>query len=70
MTQLKKLLKLYEENTSEMLDALAKDLRKHKQESTILEVEYLINDLKNTIYNLEDWVKPTKVIMNIPNIQG
>uniref|UniRef100_A0A6M2DG71 Aldehyde dehydrogenase n=1 Tax=Xenopsylla cheopis TaxID=163159 RepID=A0A6M2DG71_XENCH len=68
MTQLKKLLKLYEENTSEMLDALAKDLRKHKQESTILEVEYLINDLKNTIYNLEDWVKPTKPDKGLINI--
>ncbi|XP_026473132.1 aldehyde dehydrogenase, dimeric NADP-preferring isoform X2 [Ctenocephalides felis] len=60
MNQLKQLLKLYEENTNEMFDALAKDLRKHKQESTILEVEYLKNDLKNTIYNLEDWIQPIK----------
>lgn len=65
MNQLKQLLKLYEENTNEMFDALAKDLRKHKQESTILEVEYLKNDLKNTIYNLEDWIQPIKVFTSI-----
>lgn len=58
LKQLKALLRLYEENTKEMLDALYKDLRKGKQESVVMEIEYLINDLKNTIANLHDWAKP------------
>ncbi|RZC34070.1 Aldedh domain containing protein, partial [Asbolus verrucosus] len=56
--QLKALLRLYEENTDQMVKALATDLHKCKQESIVLETEYLINDLKNTIANLWTWAKP------------
>lgn len=60
--QLKALMRLYEENTEAILDALAKDLRRHKSETILLELEYVKNDLKNTLMNLHDWVKPEKVI--------
>lgn len=59
--QLENLLRLYEENANEMAEVLAQDLRRHKQEATILEIEFLINDLKNILFNLRDWVKPDKV---------
>ncbi|XP_059614769.1 aldehyde dehydrogenase, dimeric NADP-preferring isoform X1 [Phlebotomus argentipes] len=58
--QLKQLMRLYEENQTEMEAALAADLRRHKQESNILEIEFLKNDLKNTLMNLRDWTKPVK----------
>ncbi|XP_055707504.1 aldehyde dehydrogenase, dimeric NADP-preferring isoform X8 [Phlebotomus papatasi] len=58
--QLKQLMRLYEENQTEMETALAADLRRHKQESNILEIEFLKNDLKNTLMHLRDWAKPVK----------
>ena len=60
LKQLKALLRLYEENTNEMLQALATDLHKSKQEAVTMETQYLINDLKNTISNLKNWVKPER----------
>nr|CAD7404576.1 unnamed protein product [Timema cristinae] len=58
--QLNQLLRLYEENVPEMLTALSSDLRKSKQESLMTEIEYMKNDLINTIHNLREWVKPEK----------
>ena len=66
--QLESLLKMYEDNANEMAEVLAQDLRRHKQEATILEIEFLINDLKNTLFNLKEWVKPDKVTFIILQI--
>lgn len=52
---------MYEENQNAMIEALRKDLRRSKMESVMLEVAYLINDLRSIIHNLEDWAKPEKV---------
>lgn len=59
--QLKNLLRMYEENKSAMVEALHKDLRRSKMEALLLEVDYLVNDLVNTIHHLDEWVKPEKV---------
>lgn len=59
--QLQNLLRMYEENTNAMVEALRKDLRRSKTEAILLEVDYLINDLKNTLHELEDWAGPEKV---------
>lgn len=58
--QLQNLLRMYEENHVEMARALADDLRKHKQEAYLMEIEFLMNDLRNTIFKLREWVKPDK----------
>jgi hypothetical protein len=60
--QLKQLLKMYEDNFEEMVRVLAADLRRHRQEAIILEVEFLLNDLKNTLHNFKEWSEPEKVI--------
>ncbi|KAJ8717742.1 hypothetical protein PYW07_005672 [Mythimna separata] len=60
LQQLKNLLRMYEENRNAMIEALHKDLRRSKMEAVLLEVDYLINDLKSTIHHLEDWAKPEK----------
>lgn len=65
--QLEALLRCYEENRDAMVDALAADLRRPKQEAIILEIEFIINDLKNTLFNLEEWAKPDKVKKNYSN---
>lgn len=58
--QLKALMRLYQENYEEMARVLAADLRKPKQESQIMEIEFLINDLNFMLSNLDEWTKPTK----------
>lgn len=52
---------MYNECTDEMVNALAADLRKHKQESIIFEIEFLKNDLIHTLNNMREWSKPEKV---------
>lgn len=68
MKQLRQLLKMYEENGTEMENALAADLRKSKQESHILEIEFLKNDLRGLLYNLEEWAKPEEPAKPFVNI--
>lgn len=61
--QLNGLLKCYEEHEEEMCQALASDLRKHKQEAMINEVEFLRNDLRNLLMNLRTYAAPEKVLI-------
>nr|XP_026492841.1 aldehyde dehydrogenase, dimeric NADP-preferring isoform X2 [Vanessa tameamea] len=66
--QLKSLLKMYEENKNAMIDALVKDLRRSKMEAILLEVDYLINDLSNTLNNFDEWTKPEQPPKGIVNV--
>lgn len=66
--QLKNLLRMYEENSAEMVQVLGADLRKHKQEAHILEIDFLINDVRNTLFNLREWVKPEKPEKTMVNL--
>lgn len=52
---------MYEENQNVMVEALHKDLRRSKMEAILLEVDYLINDLRNTLHYLDEWTKPEHV---------
>lgn len=66
--QLLNLKRMYEENTTDLINVLAMDLQKSKQESITTEIEILINDLRNTLLNLDDWSSvnyPSKSIVNI-----
>ncbi|XP_073812786.1 aldehyde dehydrogenase type III isoform X4 [Musca autumnalis] len=56
--QLENLLRMYEEHENDMINALDADLRRPKQESLVVETEFLKNDVKNILYNIDDWVKP------------
>ncbi|KAG5668145.1 hypothetical protein PVAND_016097 [Polypedilum vanderplanki] len=66
--QLNALLRMYEENKDEMARVLAADLRRPKQESYILEIEFLINDIITTINSLDEWTKPMKPEKGIVNM--
>ncbi|XP_035906587.1 aldehyde dehydrogenase family 3 member B1 isoform X14 [Anopheles stephensi] len=68
INQLQALLRCYEENTAEMASVLASDLRKHKQEAHLLEIEFILNDLRNTLFNLREWVKPEKPEKSLVNM--
>ncbi|KAL7010959.1 hypothetical protein ACKWTF_014026 [Chironomus riparius] len=67
-TQLRALLRMYEENKEPMARALAADLRKPKQESYVCEIDFLINDLKNMLNVVDDWVKPELPKKGLVNI--
>ncbi|RVE47726.1 hypothetical protein evm_007615 [Chilo suppressalis] len=66
--QLKALLRCYQENKQAMIDALRQDLRRSKMEAVLLEVDFLINDVLNTLHYLDEWVKPEKPPKGIVNI--
>lgn len=54
-------MKMYEECSAEMINALASDLRKSKQEAILFEIEFLKNDLIHTLNSLREWAKPELV---------
>lgn len=56
---------MYDECQDEMINALASDLRKHKQEAIIFEIEFLKNDLIHSLQNLHEWTKPETVCICI-----
>ncbi|TOF72379.1 hypothetical protein CGJ15_27575, partial [Vibrio parahaemolyticus] len=56
--QLKALKLMYEENEAAFCKALAKDLNKPKQESILLELNLLIDDLRHSLARIDEWVKP------------
>ncbi|XP_037827807.1 aldehyde dehydrogenase, dimeric NADP-preferring isoform X4 [Lucilia sericata] len=56
--QLENLLRMYEEHENDMINALDADLRRPKQESLVVETEFMKNDIKHILYNINDWVKP------------
>ncbi|XP_021931429.1 aldehyde dehydrogenase, dimeric NADP-preferring-like isoform X4 [Zootermopsis nevadensis] len=67
-SQLKQLLRMYEENTTEMIEALAKDLKKSKQEAVLFEIEFLINETKNALFHLREWTQPEKPPKSLMNV--
>ena len=59
--QLEALLRMYEENETEIVTALYKDLRKPKYEARMFEIEVLKNDVRTMIQNCREWAKPQRV---------
>ncbi|KAI4456451.1 aldehyde dehydrogenase [Holotrichia oblita] len=57
-TQLKNLRKMYEETREEMVEALKKDLKKPRQESYMSEIDVVQNDLRNLLFNFNEYTKP------------
>ncbi|KAH1016538.1 hypothetical protein HUJ04_007740 [Dendroctonus ponderosae] len=65
--QLKGLLKFLENHRTEIEDAVYKDLRKHRQETNISEIELVANDLRHTLLKLKTWVGPERPQKRIIN---
>lgn len=59
--QLENLLRLYDENEAELLNAVYKDLRKPKYEAKLVEIEVLKTDVQTMIKNCREWAKPQRV---------
>ncbi|XP_052841428.1 aldehyde dehydrogenase, dimeric NADP-preferring isoform X2 [Drosophila gunungcola] len=66
--QLENLLRCYEEHEQEIISALEADLRRPKQESLIVETEFMKNDIRHILFHLDEWVqseKPSKPFVNL-----
>jgi len=50
-----------------MIEALAKDLRKSKQEAVLFEIQFLINETKDALFNLHKWTQPEKPGKSLAN---
>ncbi|XP_076838719.1 aldehyde dehydrogenase family 3 member B1 [Brachyhypopomus gauderio] len=65
LTQLQSLLSLLEDNETQILEALHKDLAKPKFEAVLSEIDIVVNDLCYTISNLATWIQPSYVSKNL-----
>lgn len=63
--QLKALQRMYKENEKKIIEALAFDLRKSKQETIITEIHILQNDLNIQLHNLKKWSQREKAEKDI-----
>lgn len=61
-------MRMYEENELAMEQALKTDLGRHRQEAQVLEIEFLKNDLRNTLMHLDEWVQPDSPAKTFVNI--
>ncbi|PNF42212.1 Aldehyde dehydrogenase family 3 member B1 [Cryptotermes secundus] len=65
--QLKQLLWMLEENTTAMVEAVGRDLWKSRLEALLLEINVLINEVKNVLFHLKEWTKPEKPSKGLVN---
>lgn len=63
--QLRNLLRMYEENEKQFLEALAEDLRKPKFEGVVMEIDMLMNDVRHMLNEFRDWAKPVHVSLEL-----
>lgn len=66
--QLQNLYKMYNERQDDIVTALYTDLRKCKIESILMEIDMLINDIKNTLQNIYKWTRKEHVDRDLANI--
>jgi len=59
--QLKKLKGLIQEHEKSILEALGKDLRKHKTEAYLAEVGFIYAEISDALRHLKRWMKPRRV---------
>ncbi len=64
---LQKLLQNIQNQETDIVNALFKDLKKPVFEAILTETNYVISDLKNTIKNINSWAKPKRVLPSILN---
>ncbi|KAG5668615.1 hypothetical protein PVAND_016550 [Polypedilum vanderplanki] len=66
--QLEALLRLYEENREEIINALAADLRRPRQEAIVFEIDVMTNELLGLINNLDEYAAPIKPDKGVANM--
>lgn len=59
--QLERLYDLVKENESQFIQTLYQDLKKPAFEAKMIETDYVLNDIKGMLFNLNSYTKPKKV---------
>lgn len=67
-TQLRALLRMYEDNEEKMVQALAKDLKKPRQEALLCEVDTIKSECRLLLKNLEKWAAPEEPAKTFVNV--
>ncbi|ROL49321.1 Aldehyde dehydrogenase family 3 member B1 [Anabarilius grahami] len=65
LTQLQAMMSLFEDNETQILEAMHKDLAKPKFEAVLSEIDIVVNDLCYTISNLQTWMQHSYVGTNL-----
>lgn len=65
--QLKNMLRMCDEHLDDLLEAFKEDMRKPKQESIVVEIELLKNEIKYLLKHLKNFVKPYRPPKRIIN---
>lgn len=63
--QLIKLYKMVEQNEPKFIDALYKDVKKPNFEAKMIETDYILNDIRGMIFNLNRYTRCEKVPKNL-----
>ncbi|KAF2896543.1 hypothetical protein ILUMI_09634 [Ignelater luminosus] len=66
--QLRNFLRLFEENTPEILKALSSDLRKSKQEAVMSETAFVVGECQTLLENFKTWARPERPSKGLVNI--
>lgn len=56
--QLKQLYRLLDENEKQFVEALKMDLKKPRFESVMTEIDFVLNDIRSALNNLDKWTRP------------
>jgi aldehyde dehydrogenase (NAD+) len=63
--QLNNLIRLIDEQRTDIVDALKQDLHKPECETMVMELDFVRNDAVYALNHLKDWMKPQKVAKNL-----
>ncbi|KAL5007815.1 hypothetical protein ScPMuIL_016621 [Solemya velum] len=66
--QLEGLLRMIDEKRDVICEALYKDLHKHKFEASLMEIDFVRNEMCHAINELQQWMKPDKVKKGLVNM--
>lgn len=58
--QLKGLLRFFDEQSENIVKVLERDIRKCRHETITCDVDLIANDIRHTINDLHEWIKPEK----------
>ena len=66
--QLKSLLRFVSENESLIVSALNEDLRKPSFETRMAEIDFVLNDIRGQLFNIDEYVAPQVVPKSLVTI--
>lgn len=67
-TQLRSLEKFLDDHEADIIQAIYEDIKKHKQEVYMGELNLVRTDLSHTLFELQKWMKPQKPDKRLINV--